>query len=437
MSIKSKTAKNICVIGAGHVGLVAAACFAHLGHKVICVDNNKKRINGLKKGIMPFYEPGLEKLVINGCKKEKLSFSFSISGSVKCSDLIFIAVGTPPMPDGSVDLIAVENVVKIIANNLNDYKLIVSKSTVPVNTGKRLLKIIENNKKGKNSFDVASNPEFLREGKAIFDFFHPDRLIFGVGSQKAANLLHEVYSKIKTEKIVTDINTAEMIKYASNSFLAMKVSYINAISCLSDKLGADIKKIAHAIGADKRIGFDFLNAGIGYGGFCFPKDVQAFHYTAKKLGYDFRLLDEVQKINKNQPKLFVKRIEERLGTLKGKNFSVCGLSFKPNTSDIRFSPAIKVINLLLAKKAAVYVYDPQAIDNSKKILIGNVTYCKKPYLKSDIDCLCVLTEWAEFEKIDFKKLKKQIPGLLVADGRNTLNREKIISNGFGYIGIGR
>ncbi|HIE36272.1 MAG TPA: UDP-glucose/GDP-mannose dehydrogenase family protein, partial [Candidatus Omnitrophica bacterium] len=290
MEQKKSTKKyKICVIGAGHVGLVAAACFSELGHKVSCVDNNKKKISDLKKLILPFYEPGLESLVKKNYKEKNLIFSSSVVEAIKKSQVIFIAVGTPPNPDGSADLTSIEDIGRLIAKNLNGYKLIVEKSTVPVQTGQKLKSTIFRYKKNKVAFDVASNPEFLREGKAIYDFFHPDRIVIGVESKRAEEILKSIYSPLKVPIVVTDINTAELIKHASNSFLAMKISFINAVSRICDLCGADIKKLSFALGLDHRIGKEFLEAGIGFGGFCFPKDLEAFIYISKKLGYNFGL----------------------------------------------------------------------------------------------------------------------------------------------------
>lgn len=296
---------KICVVGAGHVGLVAAACFADLWHKVICVYNDKKKIEFLRKKNLPFYEPDLEPLVKKGLKSGWLVFSSSLPETIKKSQVIFIAVGTPPQADGSADLTSIGNVAHIIAKNLNSYKLIVGKSTVPVWTGRKIKETIHRYKRNNNDFDVASNPEFLREGKAIYDFFYPDRIVIGVESERAEVILKDIYAGVKAPIIVTDINTAELIKHASNSFFATKISFINAVSRVCDLAGADVEKIALAMGLDKRIGKEFLQAGIGYGCFCFPKDVEAFTYISKKLGYDFSLLKEVKAINQGQRYSFI------------------------------------------------------------------------------------------------------------------------------------
>ena len=430
---------SISVVGAGHVGLVAAACFAELGHYVQCVDNNTKRIEDLKRFIVPFFEPQLDKLVKENVKKKRLKFSHSLSEAIKKSEVIFIAVGTPPLKDGSADLTSVENVARIIAKNLNSYKLIVGKSTVPVRTGQKIKETILRYRKNHTNFDVASNPEFLREGKAVYDFFYPDRIVIGVESEKAEKILKEIYSRLKAPVIVTDINTAELIKHASNSFLATKISFINALARICDLAGADVKKVALAMGLDKRIGKDFLEAGVGYGGFCFPKDLEAFIWIAKKLGYDFGLLEEVKRVNEGQKEYFVEKIKENLWVIKDKKIAILGLSFKPDTDDMRFAPSIDIVNALLDEGARLCLYDPQAMEEAKKIFRSQkIKFCKSPYeaIKS-CDCACFLTEWEEFKKLDFKKIKKLMRLAFIADGRNMFEKDSLINLGFSYIGMGR
>ena len=436
---KNQKKYKICVVGAGHVGLVAAACFAELGHSVACVDHDKKRIQSLNKNILPFYEPDLDSLVKKSRKSKKLKFSSSLKEAVKEAEVIFIAVGTPPQEDGSADLTAVEDVVNTVAQNINSYKLIISKSTVPVLTGKRIKETVQRYKKSSNHFDIASNPEFLREGKAIYDFFYPDRIVIGVESKKAENILKDIYATIKAPIIVTDINTAELIKHASNSFLATKISFINAISRVCDLAGADVEKIAEAMGLDKRIGKDFLQAGVGYGGFCFPKDVEAFIYIAKRLGYDFNLLKEVKGVNDSQRSYFVEKVKERLWVLKGKRIAVLGLSFKPDTDDMRFAPSVDIVNAFSKAGAYVSLYDPQAVEEAKKIFkpSNKVKFAKDPYeaIKGS-DCLCLLTEWDEFKKLNLKKAKKIMKYPFIADGRNMFDKSKLKELGFDYVGIG-
>jgi len=440
MKNNSNKIYKICVVGAGHVGLVAAACFAKLKHKVICVDSDKQKITNLNNGKIPFYEPDLQPLVAKGISKKDLLFSVNLPEAVKNSEIIFIAVGTPPLPDGSADLTAIGNVALVIAKNINSYKLVVGKSTVPVWTGKKIKETIYRYRKNKNNFDVASNPEFLREGKAIYDFFYPDRIVIGVESERAEKILKDMYHCLKAEIVVTDINTAELIKHASNSFLAAKISFINAVSRVCDFAGADVEKLSLAMGMDKRIGKDFLNAGIGWGGFCFPKDVEAFTYISKKLGYDFKLLQEIKNINEQQGKYFIDKIKEHLWILKGKKIAILGLAFKPDTDDLRFAPSIGIIEFLVSEGATLSLYDPQAMIEAKHLFkaVDQVSFAKDAYQAiSKSDCVCFLTEWDEFKIIDFKKMKKTMNYPLIADGRNMLDKQKMIKLGFEYIGIGR
>ncbi|MCP4652356.1 MAG: UDP-glucose/GDP-mannose dehydrogenase family protein [Candidatus Omnitrophica bacterium] len=430
---------RICVIGGGHVGLVAAACFAQMGHSVICVDNDSAKIALLKKGKMPFYEPKLATLVKKTANSKRLVFSDSLDNSIKKSKVIFIAVGTPPKSDGSADLSAIEDVARVIAKNLNSYKLIVEKSTVPVQTGKKIKETIARYKKGDATYDVASNPEFLREGKAVHDSFYPDRIVLGVDSKQAETILRQIYSKLKTKIIVTDVNTAEIIKHASNSFLASKISFINAVSRVCDKAGADVEKVSQAMGLDKRIGGDFLSAGIGWGGFCFPKDVEAFAYISKKLGYDFSFLKEVTKINHEQQLYFTEKIRERLWVIRGKKIAILGLSFKPNTDDMRFAPSINIVKTLEKEGAELTLYDPKAMNEAKNIFKSKkIMFAKDAYAAvKGCDCVCFLTEWKQFLALDFKKIKKTMNNALIADGRNMLDPVKLIAAGFEYIGLGR
>lgn len=428
----------ICVIGAGHVGLVSAAGFSELGFKVVCIDNDKKKISLLNKKILPFYEPQLKELVIKNLNKGSLTFSSSLEENVRKADVIFIVVGTPPLPDGSADLTSIENIARLIAANLNSYKLIVEKSTVPVQTGQKVKETILRYRKNDTEFDIASNPEFLREGKAIYDFFKPDRIVIGVETLRAENILKSLYSSIEAPIVITDINTAELIKHASNSFLAMKISFINAVARVCDLSGADVKKVKEALGLDSRIGKQFLDAGIGYGGFCFPKDVEAFIYISKKLGYDFGLLKDVKKINDEQRQYFVEKIKEHLWVLKNKNIAILGLAFKPDTDDMRFAPSIDIVHYFLKEGAHLRVYDPQSIPQAKKIFNDKrIKFAKNPYdAIKECDCVCVLTEWQEFKKLDFKRIKKSMRYPLLADGRNVFDSKTIIQAGFKYIGIG-
>lgn len=437
---KSKIVKrNICVIGAGHVGLVTASCFAQLGHKVICVDNDREKINKLKKKIIPFYEPYLEELVKDNVKKKRLIFTSSVKEGLKSSEIIFIAIGTPPLENGAADLTSLEKLVVCIAQNIDSYKLIVEKSTVPVNTGKKIKETILRYSCKSIDFDVASNPEFLREGQAIYDFFYPQRIVLGTETLRAKKILEELYLPFSSPIIHTDINTAELIKHASNSFLAMKISFINALSNICDLAGADVEKLSLGLGLDSRIGKDFLKAGIGYGGFCFPKDVDAFIYIAKELGYDFALLREVKRINERQKEYFIEKIKKHLWVLKGKKIGILGLSFKPGTDDVRFSVPIDIVKILHSEGVDLTLYDPYAMLEAKKVLdIKNIKFAKDMYGPAkSADCLCFLTEWECFYKIDFGKVKKLMRYPLIADGRNMFSPEEIKNVGFHYIGVGR
>jgi len=428
---------DICIIGTGHVGLVTGACLAELSNNVICVDNNKKKIEGLKKGIMPIFEPGLERLVKKNSKKGKLSFTTSLSEGVKKSTVIFIAVGTPPKHNGDADLTHVEDVSHQIAQNMPSYRLIVEKSTVPVDTGKWIKRTIELNNKKEVGFDVASNPEFLREGSAIEDFMQPDRIIIGVESKKAKDILLKLYKPLNVPMVVTNIESSEIIKHASNSFLATKISFINAVSNVCEKTGADIEMVAQGMGLDKRIGRTFLDAGLGFGGFCFPKDLAAFRRISEKLGYDFDLLKEVEKINNQQKKILLNKIKENVWNLENKTIGILGLSYKPDTDDIRFAPALDIIKALMKEKVKIKAFDPKAMENTKEEIKG-IKYCSDPYtVAKGSDCLVIVTEWNEFKKLDLKKIKKLMKQPLIVDGRNIFEPVKLKRLGFKYVGMGR
>jgi len=429
---------KVSVIGAGYVGLVTASCLAELGNKVVCCDNDLKKIKQLKKGISPIYEPGLEELIRKNLKKKNLKFTSSIKEATKESEIIFIAVGTPSLEDGRADLTGIENVARQIAKNMPGYRLIIEKSTVPVNTGEWVKKTILAHIKGKIKFDVASNPEFLREGQAINDFMHPDRIVLGVDSKKAKELLLNLYKPLKTEILITDIKSAELIKHASNSFLATKISFINAVSYLCEKTGADIKEVAKGMGLDKRIGASFLEAGIGYGGSCFPKDVDAFINIAKELGYNFELLQVVKEINQQQKIFFLNKIKNALWIIKDKTIGVLGLAFKPNTDDIRNAPSLEIIRTLKKEGAKIKVYDPQAMPKAKAVLTDEIQFCKSPYQVAEgSDCLLLITEWQEFKELDFLRIKKLMKQPLIIDGRNLYEPKIMKKLGFKYIGIGR
>lgn len=429
--------RNICVIGSGYVGLVTGSCLADLGNKVVCVDNNKEKIESLKALKMPIYEPGLEDVVKRNVSAERLSFTDDIESSVKNSEVIFIAVGTPPKANGEADLSAIENVSITAAKSMSSYHLIVDKSTVPVQTGQRVKDTIQKHISEGVEFDVASNPEFLREGSAIGDFMQPDRVVIGVETNRAEEILTELYKPLDCPIIVTDIQSAELIKHAANSFLATKISFINAVSKICELAGADIEKVAEGMGMDERIGRSFLNAGIGFGGFCFPKDLAAFIRISEKLGYNFELLKAVEKINESQKKDFVKKIEKSLWNLKGKTLGILGLSFKPNTDDIRFAPSIDIIRDLLKEGVKIKAYDPYAAEKMQAIH-KEVQYCNNPYEVADgADALIIVTEWSEFKELDFKKIKELLNNPLIIDGRNMYDMEKMADMGFEYVCIGR
>lgn len=428
---------KVCMIGTGYVGLVSGTCLAEIGHEVICVDNDKKKIDILKKGGIPIYEPGLEELIAKNVEAGRLSFTTSIKEGVEKSLFLFIAVGTPPKDDGEPDLSSVEKVAEEIGSAMNEYKIIIEKSTVPVQTGKWVRTVIERFSKRVKDFDVASNPEFLREGSAIDDFSHPDRVVLGVESEKAKEKLLELYKPIDAPKIVTDIASAELIKHASNSYLSARISFINAISIICEKSGADILQVAEGMGLDKRIGRNFLNAGVGFGGFCFPKDIKAFVSIAAKLGYDFRFLKEVDNINHEQMLRTVKKLEGMLWNLRDKKVGILGLAFKPNTDDMRFAPSIIIIKELQKHGATVKAYDPVAMDRAKEIM-PDIEYCTDAYrVAEDVDAIILVTEWKEFKNLDFKKLKELMRQPVFLDGRNVYDSDKIKELGFIYAGIGR
>ncbi|MCM8768786.1 MAG: UDP-glucose/GDP-mannose dehydrogenase family protein [Candidatus Omnitrophica bacterium] len=441
--------RNIGVIGAGHVGLVTAACLAKLGHRVTCADNDTEKIENLKKLVMPFYEPGLEELVKEAVSHQLLSFISSLAKLAEESEIIFIAVGTPPTSEGRADLSFVEQVTVELANSLsamkgrkenapkNIYRLIVEKSTVPVLTGEWVKRTLELLSPTGLEFDVAANPEFLREGCAIKDFMEPDRIVVGVESERARKIFEEIYSGIKGPILFTDIKSAELIKHASNCFLALKISYANALAQVCERVGADIEKVLEGMGLDKRIGLSFLRAGVGYGGSCLPKDVAAFISLCEEIGYPFALLREVEKINQGQRRLVVKKVRELLWNLKGKQIAIWGLAFKPDTDDVRDSPAIEIINSLTREGAVIKAHDPMAVENMKKV-IPNISYCSDPYEAArDAHLVVLLTDWNIYRQLDFEKIKQSMKIPRLIDGRNFLDPEKLRGYGFIYRGIGR
>ncbi len=428
---------KIGIIGSGYVGLVTGACLAHLGHTVTCVDQDKAKVRTLKKGKIPFYEPGLMEMVLENVAAKRLSFTTEISGIVDRCEVLFICVNTPPKPHGEADLSFVEMVAKQIATHLRKYCLIVEKSTVPVETGEWVRQTIKRHVKKDVHFDVASNPEFLREGSAIHDFLQPDRIVIGVSSERAEKIFRALYSPLKAPMIVTDIKSAELIKHAANSFLATKISFTNAVSRICDAVGADIEKVALGMGLDARIGKQFLKAGVGFGGSCFPKDVSAFLHISEKLGARFELLADVLRINDAQAKYFVEKIKNSMKTLRGKTIGVLGLAFKPDTDDMRSAPSIPIIQMLQKEGARVKAYDPQAAAKAAAIL-RDVDYVDTPYeVGHGAHAIAVLTEWSEFLNLDWEHLKKSMKERFFFDGRNMFSPAEMKEHGFHYFSIGR
>jgi len=429
--------EKIAIIGTGYVGLVTGTCFAELGNKVICVDSDIEKINSLISGEIPIYEPGLSALVKKNIKRKRLFFSSEIKKAVRFASIIFIAVGTPSDKKGAADLSAVESVSTEIARYMKSYKLVVEKSTVPVETGRWVEDTLHTFKKKKVKFDIASNPEFLREGCAIKDFMQPNRIVIGVQTKKAENILRKLYKPFKAPIVVTDIKSAEIIKHASNSFLSMKISFINTISKICDLCGADIKQVAEGMGLDKRIGKEFLNAGIGYGGFCFPKDLAAFIHIAESLGYSAEMLKVIAKVNQDQKKIFIDKIKSTLWNLNNKTIGILGIAFKPNTDDIRMAPSLDIIKILQKEGVKIKAYDPKATDKAKKVLNG-VEFCKDPYeVANGSDCLAIVTEWDEFKKMNLKKIKRLLKQPIIIDGRNIFEPDVMVKLGFRYVCMGR
>ncbi len=428
---------KVAIVGTGYVGLVTGTCLSDVGHDVICVDCNEKKISMLKDGKIPIYEPGLDKMVQKNSENGRLTFTTDLNKAVKASDVIFIAVGTPPREDGSADLSYVENVARDVAKSMDSYKVVVEKSTVPVQTGDKVKQTIELYNTENIPFDVVSNPEFLREGSAIKDFLEPDRIVIGAESEKAKEVMKELYEPIETKKVFTDIKSAELIKHASNSFLATKISFINAVANICEETGADVNMVAEGMGLDTRIGPRFLKAGIGYGGSCFPKDVDAFVHIADANGYDFKLLKEVQKINKLQREQFVDKIKDALWIVKDKTIGVWGLSFKPNTDDMREAPSIDIIKALQKEGAKIKAYCPGAMENADELLC-NVEMCSNPYeVAEGAHALAIITEWDEFRKADYSKVKQLMENPLILDGRNMHEPEDMREMGFDYRSVGR
>jgi UDPglucose 6-dehydrogenase len=430
--------RRICVIGTGYVGLVTGTCFADLGNHVTCLDIDLERINKLKAGIMPIYEPGLEQMVAHNVRAGRLVFTTDIHDSIADIEFAFIAVGTPSGVDGEADLQYVRQAVESIADLVDHPIIIVNKSTVPVGTGDWVAEIVTRRRAGRPlQFSVVSNPEFLREGSAINDFMNPDRVVLGSLDQEAAGQVALLYTPLRCPTLITDLRTAEMIKYASNAFLATRISFINEIANMCDELGADVREVARGMGLDKRIGNAFLDAGIGWGGSCFPKDVKALVHMAVLHGTHPQLLQAVIEINRNQRRRVIMRLRRQLGGLNEKVIGILGLSFKPNTDDIREAPALELIHLLQNEGAVVKAYDPQAMENAARQLT-RIRLCEDPYEVADgADALILATEWNEFKQLDFSRLYQLMRQPVIVDGRNLWDPETLRALGFNYIGIGR
>jgi len=444
---------KVSVIGAGYVGLTTAACLAEIGHEVRCADNDPVKLASLQSGKVPFFEPKLEELVVANSQAGRLRFE-TTEAAVIDAEVIFICVGTPPLDNGEADLAAVANVARTIAQYGSGNCLVIEKSTVPVQTGQQLKRQLQLYARKGLRCEIASNPEFLREGSAINDFFHPDRIVIGVECEEAATKLKEVYRPVLEQDfrcpvhpncnhdkqpawIVTDTNSTELIKHASNSFLAMKISFINMVADLCEAVGADVTKVALGMGLDPRIGSAFLNPGVGFGGFCFPKDVQAFVRIAERAGCDFSLMKEVENINKQRVANFVEKVRKELWVLRGRKIAVWGLAFKPNTDDVRFAPAIEILKLLKREGSVLSAYDPEASEKAKAAL-PDIQYCATPYdAAQDAEAILIVTEWDEFRSIDWQRLRSVVSRPLIIDGRNMFDPNDATSRGFHYVSIGR
>lgn len=430
---------KVCVIGCGYIGLITATCLAELGHEVVCCDVDEHRIGLLRKGIVPIHEPGIVELVKKHTTKDKelLFFSHHTSEAITYAEIIFICVNTPPTLDGSLNMGNIWNVAKQIGCNLNDYKVVVQKSTVPMGTARKITQVIKDNRITPVDFDVVANPEFLREGNAVLDFLNGDRVVIGCESWRGSEKLIELYATLPSRAILTTLESAEMIKYASNAFLAMKISYINSIARICEKTGADVKEVAIGMGSDHRIGEEFLNAGLGYGGSCFGKDNRALIHLSNQLGIDFDILKAVEIVNEQQISLFIEKIKNTLGDLNKKKIGILGLSFKPNTDDIRDSRSIKIIQLLKQEGAVIQAYDPKAMRNMAGTHY-DILYCGSPIeAAKDADAVVLVTEWSQFLEIDFHAMKAVMKTPIVFDGRNLYDPMEMKSQGFDYHGIGR
>ena len=429
---------NICVVGTGYVGLVTGAVFADLGNDVVCVDNDHAKVEALKAGRMPIYEPGLEEMVARNAGDQRLAFTTDMGAGVRHGDVIFIAVGTPPKATGETDLSHVEAVAAEIGRCMDGYKVVVNKSTVPVGTGELVREVIVRHQPRPVEFDVVSNPEFLREGSAIEDTLRPDRIVIGAPTQQVAMTLVELYAPIERPMILTDLPSAEVIKYASNAFLATKISFINAIANICEAAGADVTQVMKGMGLDPRIGGAFLQAGLGYGGSCFPKDVDSLIHTAGRLGYEFKLLRSIVEINRERAAHLVETIAKALGPLDDKTVAVLGLAFKPNTDDMREAKSVEVVQLLHAAGARIRAYDPAAMDNAKRLLPPAVTFSESPYEAADgAHAVVLVTEWNEFKYLNLERLRGHLKRPVIFDGRNLWEPERMRRLGFEYYSVGR
>jgi UDPglucose 6-dehydrogenase len=430
---------NIAVIGTGYVGLVAGSCFAEGGNDVLCVDNNAEKVEKLNQGVIPIYEPGLPELVERNMREERLSFTTDLEDAVKKSLVVFLAVGTPTTPTGAADLTAVFDVAAAIGKAMDRYKVVVTKSTVPVGTAKKIREIIK--KHTKQPFDVVSNPEFLKQGAAVDDFMRPDRVIVGADDPRPAEILRDLYAPfVRTGNpvMIVDVQTAEVVKYAANAFLAARISFMNEIANLCDAVGADVDMVRKGLGSDTRIGPAFLFPGVGYGGSCFPKDTRALIETGRENNYDMKILQAVHEVNVAQPRRFVDKVVGHFGDLKGKRLAVWGLAFKPRTNDMRDAPAIAIIDELLEKGATVSAYDPEAMEEAKRIFKSRIQLCANNYsCLEGVDALLVVTEWQAFRNPNFERMKGVMGQPVIFDGRNIYDAEHLRELGFRYYGVGK
>ena len=447
---------KISVVGTGYVGLVTGGCLGEIGHEVVCTDSDEAKLRTLESGRLPIYEPGLEGVIAKARKAGRLRFCLDTSKAVDFGDAVFICVGTPPLPNGDADLSAIDQVARLVATSARSPKLVIEKSTVPAQTGQELKRALSvYGRKSGVAFRVASNPEFLREGTAVSDFLHPDRIVVGVEDEESERLLKEIYRPVLERKfncpvhspacpqasapawLVTTINSAELIKHASNSFLALKISYANMVADLAERLGADIEEVLRAVGKDPRIGSSFLHPGLGFGGFCLPKDLQAFVHLAERSGVDFNLLKEAERINRRRIDIFVEKIRRALWVVRGKKVGVLGLAFKPNTDDVRFAPAIDLVNQLIAEGALVRAYDPEAMEKARAVL-PQVEFAASAYeAAEDAEALVIATEWDHFRKLDWERIRQTMARPLILDGRNVLSPAQMKIFGFEYFSVGR